>query len=247
MEVPPHISVFETPEQLAEAAAERFVKVANHAQESSGRFSVALAGGRTPKRVYELLATEGFRNRVEWSRVYVFFGDERCVPLDHAQSNYAMAHSALLSKVPLPAGNVFRIAGEGDPTEGARAYEAELSQFFAPVARLRFDLVLLGMGADGHTASLFPESNALEETFQLVVPTKSPQEQCRITLTLGALNTAARTIFLVTGEEKAATLSKVLQRQSGSLRLPASLIKPNDGTLEWFVDRKAASGLQQFT
>lgn len=242
MEMPANVSVFKTPEQLAVAAAERFSKVAIHSQETQGRFRVALAGGRTPKRVYELLATERFANAVKWPQVHVFFGDERCVPPDHPDSNYAMAQQALLSKVPIPPGNLHQIAGARDPTEGAGEYEAELRAFFRPMTLPRFDLVLLGMGVDGHTASLFPESNALDETSRLVIETKSPQGQCRITLTLGALNNAARLLFLVTGEEKARTLSKVLQRRSGSHRLPASLIKPLDGTLEWFIDGKAASG-----
>ena len=241
--IPPQISIFETPEQLAVAAAERFIEAASHAQETQGRFSVALAGGRTPKRLYELLASEPFSNRADWSRVYLFFGDERCVPPDHPDSNYAMVHRALLSRVPIPTTNVFRILGETDPIEGAREYEARLRKFFAQLTRPRFDLVLLGMGGDGHTASLFPESNILQETSRLVVPTKSPQGQSRITLTLGALNNAARVVFLVTGEEKAATISKILQRQPSSRRLPATLIKPTDGTLEWYVDRKAASDL----
>ena len=202
-----------------------------------------MAGGRTPKRVYELLATEPFAQSVDWSRVYVFFGDERCVPPDDADSNYAMAHRALLSKVPIPPGNVYKIAGVGDPAENAREYETGMRTFFGTSTQPRFDLVLLGMGEDGHTASLFPESSVLEKMSRLVVATKSPQGQCRITLTLGALNNAASLIFLVTGEEKAATLSKVLQRQSSSRRLPATLVKPIDGTLEWYIDRKASSGL----
>lgn len=243
MEIPSNVSVFETPEQLALAAAERFVEYARDFHDEQESFSVALAGGRTPKRVYELLATEQFKDRVAWSRVHLFFGDERCVPPDHPDSNYLMAFRALLSKVPIPAANVYRIAGEEDPTESARDYDAILRKFFGRMAWPRFDLVLLGMGNDGHTASLFPESNVLEETSRLVVPTRSSQGQCRITLTLRAFDHAAHIIFLVTGEEKAATLSSVMQRQSSSRQLPASFIKPIDGTLEWFVDSKAALGL----
>lgn len=243
MEIPSNVSVFETPVQLAVGAAERFVEYARDFHNELGSFSVALAGGRTPKRVYELLATEQFQDRVAWPRVHLFFGDERCVPPDHPDSNYAMAFRALLSKVPIPEANVYRIVGEGDPADSARDYEAILRKFFGPMAWPRFDLVLLGMGDDGHTASLFPESNTLEETSRLVVPTKSSQGQCRITLTPRAFDHAALIIFLVTGEEKAATFSSVVKRQSSSRRLPASFIKPIDGTLEWFVDSKAASGL----
>lgn len=240
MRIPSQVSVFKTPEELALAAAERFVE---HAQNLESGFTVALSGGKTPKRVYELLATEEFRTRVPWDRVFLFFGDERCVPPAHPDSNYAMAYGALISKVEIPATNVFRMRGEGDPNVNAKSYETQLRAFFAPRDWPFFDLAFLGMGADGHTASLFPHSDILEESSRWVRQTKSPQGQCRLTLTLGALNHAARAIFLVTGEEKAAALSEILSGQPASPRFPASLVKPVDGTLEWFVDGEAASGL----
>jgi 6-phosphogluconolactonase len=244
METPANISVFDTPEQLAVAAAERFVEYDYPFHGELDRFSVALAGGTTPKRVYELLATERFKNRVEWSQVHLFFGDERAVPPDHPDSNYGMAHEALISKVPIPANNVHRIIGESNANENARLYENQLKTFFAGVTWPRFNLVFLGMGEDGHTASLFPGGEALNEKSKWVVATRMQRlNQDRITLTLPVFNHAARIIFLVTGEEKAKRLKQVLQPQPGSERVPAQQIQPVEGTLEWLVDRAAASML----
>ena len=184
-----NIFVFDTSEQLALAAAERFVECAEASHRELDRFSVALAGGNTPRRIYELLATERFKKRVEWSQVHFFFGDERCVPPDHPDSNYRMAYEALISQVSIPAKNVHRIFGEGNASENARAYENELRTFFAGLAWPRFDLVLLGMGEDGHTASLFPNSVALKEVSRWVVPARNEQSgQDRITLTIPVFN-----------------------------------------------------------
>ena len=242
MEIPANVVVFDTLEQLALGAAERFVEGAHELNSGLGRFAVALAGGNTPKRVYELLATERFKSRVDWSRVHLFFGDERAVPADHPDSNYAMAHEALISKVPIPAKNVFRIIGEGNAHENARLYENQLKTFFAGVTSPRFGLVFLGMGEDGHTASLFPGSDALNEESRWVVASKMERtKQDRITLTLPVFNHAARVMFLVTGEKKAKTLVEVLHPQPGSELLPAQAIQPVDGKLEWLVDRAAAS------
>jgi len=242
MERQSNVIVFETAEQLALAAAERFVEYSRELQGMTDRFSVALAGGNTPRRVYELLATEPFKNRVEWSQVHLFFGDERCVPPEHPDSNYAMAYEALISRVPIPAKNVHRIPGESNPNEGALEYENELRAFFAGLAWPRFDLVLLGMGEDGHTASLFPDSAALKETLRWVVATRNEQSaQDRVTLTVPVFNHAGRIMFLVTGEKKAQRLKEVLRLQPGSEQLPVQAITPINGMLEWLVDAKAAS------
>lgn len=245
MQIPADVVIFETPEQLALAAAERFVEYAHARPEEHGRFSVALAGGRTPRRVYELLATEKVSNRIDWARVFLFFGDERCVASTHEDSNYAMVYESLISRVGIPAGNVYRIMGEADPEESARTYENQLRTFFVASDWPSFDLVFLGMGEDGHTASLFPSAESLSESSRWVVPTRNPDGQNRITLTLPALNQAAHLIFLVTGTEKAERLAEVGPGQSQHhTRLPAQLIQPVDktgGTLEWFVDRAAAA------
>lgn len=242
MERQSNIFVFETPEQLALAAAERFVEYSNELLDMTERSSVALAGGNTPRRVYELLATERFKKRVEWPQVYLFFGDERCVPPEHPDSNYAMAYEALISRVPIPAKNVHRIIGEGNANENALAYENQLRTFFAGLTWPRFDLVLLGMGEDGHTASLFPGSAALRETSRWVSPTRNEQSgQERITLTLPVFNQARRIMVLVTGKKKAQRLKEVLRPQPGSEQLPVQAITPIKGMLEWLADAEAAS------
>src|SRR6266446_4381642 len=244
MEKPANVFVFETPEQLAIAAAERFVNYEYPFHGEPDRFSVALAGGNTPRRVYELLATERFKHRVEWAKVDLFFGDERCVPPDHPDSNYGMAYETLISKVAIPAQNVRRIIGEGNPEEGARLYEKQLRTFFAGLPWPRFDLVLLGMGEDGHTASLFPGSEALNEKSNWVVATKQNESrQDRLTLTIPVFNHAARVMFLVTGTAKAARLAQVLRPQSEKDQLPAQAIQPVAASLEWLVDAGAASRL----
>ena len=237
-----NVFVFDTAEQLAIAAAERFVNYEYAFHGERERFSVALAGGNTPRRVYELLATERFKHRVEWAQVDLFFGDERCVPPDHPQSNYAMVYDTLISHVPIPAKNVHRIIGEGDPAESAKLYENHLRTFFAGLTWPRFDFVLLGMGADGHTASLFPGSDALNEKSKWVVRTRpegSPQD--RITLTVPVFNHAARLLFLVEGAGKAKRLAQVLHPQSEAEQKPVQTIQPVDGSVEWLVDTAAAS------
>lgn len=236
----PNVSIFDNAEQLAIAAAERFVDDASR----TNHFSVALAGGRTPKRVYELLASDQVKNQIDWLCVHLFFGDERCVPPDHPESNYRMVYEALISRVAIPTENVRRIMGEEDPSKSAEAYEKELRSFFPRLAWPRFDLVFLGMGDDGHTASLFPQSEALEETTRWVVATKSAHSPPdRITLTLPVFNHAAHVVFLVQGKEKAQRLREVLRHAHAPEPLPAQLIKPYDGKLEWLIDSAAASCL----
>jgi 6-phosphogluconolactonase len=240
----PHfkVLVFESPEQLALAAAKRFVECAEEVLSESDRFCVALAGGNTPRRVYELLATKPLAMQVDWSKVHLFFGDERAVPPDHPDSNYAMVYEALISKVAVPATNVHRIYGEGDVNENARRYQNHLRSFFSGQSWPRFDLVLLGMGEDGHTASLFPNSEALNEKSRWVVATRNEQSgQDRITLTLPVFNQAKRVMFLVVGDKKAQRLKEVLRLQPASEQLPAQAIKPVNGALEWLVDAAAAS------
>src|SRR5215210_5720717 len=159
----PELKVFEDPEGVARAAAARVAELARESVEARGAFSLALSGGSTPRRVYELLAGEEFRGLVDWPSVHVFFGDERAVPFDHADSNFRMANEALLSRVPVPERNVHRIEGLGDAAANASDYESEMRGLFGEAEWPRLDLVLLGMGDDGHTASLFPQTAALEE------------------------------------------------------------------------------------
>lgn len=240
-----NVFIFDTPEQLAQAAAVRFVQDAKEAVINHNSFSVALAGGNTPRRVYELLATDTFKSQIDWARVQLFFGDERCVPPNHPESNYRMVYETLISKISIPVENVHRMPGERKPDEGARFYEDELKSFFAGLAWPRFNLALLGLGEDGHTASLFPDSEALNQKSNWVVATKAPRlRQTRITLTIPVFNHAAHVVFLVTGKEKASVLSEVLRASSGMKQLPAQMIRPSSGSLEWLVDRAAASQLE---
>lgn len=235
--------VYEDSHQLAAAAAEAFVEEARGAIEERGRFTGALAGGSTPKALYGLLA-ERHRDAVDWSKVHAFFGDERPVPPDHEDSNYRTAKEALLDRVPV--GGVHRMRGELDPAEAARLYERELREFFdlglAPGEPPRFDLILLGMGGDGHTLSLFPRTPALDVRDRLAV--ENPVEklgQTRITLTLPTANAAREVHFLVAGEGKAEALKEVLEGDADPRDYPSKLIRPANGNLTWMLDRAAAS------
>ena len=242
--ISPHIRIFADRETLSRAAAERFVEIASFSIEKSGRFSIALAGGSTPKRIYELLASEEYAGRVDWSKCHIFFGDERTVAPDDAESNYRMANEALLSRVPLPVENIHRIRGLGDVVANARAYEDEMRGFFYRGAWPEFDLVLLGMGEDGHTASLFPHTEALGERAAWVVANWVERLKAyRITLTAPAINNARHVLFIVTGASKAERLREVIKGASEPERLPAQLISPTAGTKEWYVDSDAASRL----
>lgn len=239
-----NVLVFQTPEEVALNAAERFVVFAAQSVSERGWFSVVLAGGNTPRRLYELLATSVFRSRIEWARVHVFFGDERPVPPDHPDSNFRLANDALLSHVPIPVENVHRINGVGDPVENAQDYERELKKFFQGSESPRFDLVLLGMGNDGHTASLFPHTSALNEKDKWVVANwVDSLSSYRLTLTAPSINAAANVDFLVTGEDKASALARVLDGPCDARELPAQLIEPVTGELTWLVDIGAASKL----
>jgi 6-phosphogluconolactonase len=243
-ELSPKVSVFDEAEEVAHAAASRFVELARAAIEAQGRFSVALSGGSTPKRTYQLLASDQFKDAVDWTKVHVFFGDERCVPPTDADSNYRMADEALLSRVGIPQRNVHRIMGEGDAVANARLYEDELQTFFDDAAWPRFDLVLLGMGDDGHTASLFPATKALEEQRAWVVANWVEKVNAyRITLSAPAINMAAHIIFLVAGAAKAVRLPEIIHGPRDPKRLPSQLIRAESGTLEWLIDRAAAANL----
>lgn len=243
----PEIRIFEDAAKVAEAAATSFIKLAREAIAESGRFTVALAGGSTPKRAFELLASAPLRQQLDWAKVHVFFGDERTVPPDASESNYRMANEALLARVGLPAKNIHRMNGVGDAVANARLYEDELRTFFNAAAWPRFDLVLLGMGDDGHTASLFPGTKALGEQEAWVAANWVEKlGTYRLTLTLPAINHAAHILFLVTGENKAERLKEVLSgEQTSKERLPSQLIKPLEGSLEWFVDTAAATLLSR--
>ena len=241
----PTVTIVPDPDALADAAARLTVDVAAHAIATRGRFMWALAGGETPRTTYERLALPPFRERVDWRHTWVFFGDERAVPPDHAGSNYRMAHEALLSRVPIPAAQVLRIHGEAPDSEVAAAeYARVLSEAFGTRRGElpRFDLVLLGLGVDGHAASLFPGSPVLREIFRAVaaVHVAAASIPQRLTLTLPVLNAAARVVFLVAGPEKAKVVKAVLGERA---ILPAAMVRPDPGELVWLLDRAAAAQL----
>ncbi len=241
---------FRDPEELARGAVEEIVETGGRAVSSQGRFSLALAGGSTPRAAYELLATELHAHRLDWSRTTVFWGDERCVSPDHPDSNYGMAKRALLDRVPIPDSNIYRIRGEIDPTTAAEQYEAILqTSFTAPSGQSgssssapRFDLILLGMGADGHTAALFPGTQALQEKERWVrAEFVDTLKTWRVTLTPPLINSAARVVFLVSGAEKSDRLREVLKGPFRPDLLPAQIVLPADGEVLWLVDEAAAA------
>jgi 6-phosphogluconolactonase len=227
---------------LADAAAARFVAAAGEAIASHGQFIVALSGGSTPRDTYLRLGTEALVSKVTWSRVQVLWGDERCVPPDHVDSNYRMARETLLDRVPIPAPNVHRIHGEDDPAAAAQAYEVTLRALLRTPARI--DLVLLGLGEDGHTASLFPGSaTAHEQTRWVMAAHASAASMWRITLTPAVINAAAEVLFLVSGGAKARMLRRVLEGPRRPQELPAQAIAPSNGRVRWCVDAAAAADL----
>ena len=244
-----HISA--NSEELARFAAEQFVRLAIEAQRERGLFTVALAGGSTPKTLYVLLASEqeSYRAQLDFGMIHFFWGDERHVPPDHPDSNYRMASEAMLSKVPVPLENVHRIKSEmADAEEAARDYEQVLEKFFKlENGQLpRFDLVVLGMGSDGHTASIFPDSDVINEKRRLVVaPWVEKLRSYRITLTPPVLNKAASTIVLVSGAKKAEILHKVLEGEYRPQCFPVQLISPTEDGLLWLADREAAQLLNK--
>jgi 6-phosphogluconolactonase len=246
---PPEIIICKDAGELAAGAAERILRAAGEAIVARGRFTLALSGGSTPEKTYALLAQPERAARLDWTKTYLFFGDERFVLPDDTRSNLQMAKRSLLDRVSIPPGHLFAVpTGAKSPAEGAAAYAQTLATFFAqpldgPPPRL--DLILLGLGDDGHTASLFPGAAALTEDRAWVTwspPGVLPPPVDRITLTFPALNAARQVLFLVAGVNKAEPLRDVLEGNALRERRPAAGIRPADGTLTWLVD-EAAAGL----
>jgi 6-phosphogluconolactonase len=227
-------------ESLSQAAAEMVMQEANIAIGLRGVFNLVLSGGETPRRTYELLAEDRFKSKIPWDRFQVFWGDERCVPLNDPRKNERMAREVLLNRVPIPPNQIHPINCEGSPEHAALDYESFLRTYFEDHSP-RFDLVLLGLGNDGHTASLFPGSKALREDKRWVAESKSSQDHLdRVSLTTAIINRASMVIFLVSGKDKAEIFRKAIAQEIVGDPLPARLIRPSSGQLIWLVDKKAA-------
>ncbi len=241
------VRVFEDMEELSWAAATAFEQLSRIKTIDKKPFTVAASGGSTPKLLFELLANPGFQGRIRWSNLQLFQVDERCVPPDDPQSNYRMIRQSLLEAVSLPEDNFHRMKAElPDRDAAARAYSDELARVLhpAPGEFPRFDLIFLGMGPDGHTASLFPGSAGLDEREKWVIPNFAPSlKSNRLTLTFPVLNAAEHVIFLVAGEDKAETLREVLEGPTG--KFPSQLVAPTNGRVSWFLDRSAAHLLKE--
>ena len=248
------LNVFPDSTRLAHATADTFITFGVKAIAAHGRFVVALSGGSTPRKTYSLLASKEFAAKLAWEYVHIFWGDERCVSPDHPESNFKMARETLLNSIPLPADNIHRIRGESEPKKAARNYERELQSFFITHNKRRgirpgeftpsFDLILLDLGEDGHTASIFPGTAALRARRRWVVANHVEKlDVWRITLTPIIINAASNIFFLISGTKKAERLRQVLKGPYVPKALPAQLIRPYDGKIFWMVDEAAAAFL----
>jgi 6-phosphogluconolactonase len=239
------LRVLPDPAEAADAAAREIASSYTESLVDHGTFRAAFSGGSTPRLVFRALAGPAFRPLVDWAQARIFFVDERCVPPDDERSNYRLAKEYLLDPARVPSGNVFRMRGEEDPRRGALEYEGVLERELGRAdADPRFDAVLLGLGADGHTASLFPGTSAVGERRRRVAANYVPKlDEWRLTLTLPVLNAGRRVVFLVVGSEKRDAVSGVLHAERASPDLPASLVRPDRGSLIWILDEAAAAGL----
>ena len=241
------IEILPDAEALALRAADLFALAAQEAAAARGRFAAALSGGETPRALYRMLARQQFSQKIPWRRVQLYWGDERCVPPDDSASNFGMARVAFLKHVPLPEANVHRVHGEEEPGAAALSYEKELRALAAlerPKSELPvFDLVLLGLGGDGHTASLFPHGDALTVAERFAVATEAPDGSPRVTVTYPVINAARRVWFLVSGVDKAGMVAEVLDGLRVPEAVPAQGVRPVHGQLTWLLDEAAAAEL----
>ena len=240
----PNLHVLPSADEAAQAAADWMAALAAEQAQSHGCFTIALSGGSTPRRLLQLLAAPPHAARVAWDRWHVFWSDERCVPPDHQDSNYRMAREALLDHVAIPEDLVHRMRGEAEPKEAARAYESEVRRALQ-ASRGSFDLVMLGLGEDGHVASLFPGTKALTERRRLVTANWAPLLQAhRLTFTLPLINAARNVMLLVTDDAKAEVVRLVLEEDADP-PLPAALVRPQGGQVHWFLTQGAAAMLKR--
>jgi 6-phosphogluconolactonase len=240
-----HIAIYPDIDTLSHDAAQHIVRIANESIATYSRFTMALSGGTTPRKTYELLGSEPYSRQINWTLVHIFWGDERCVPPESPDSNYRMAHEALLSKIPIPAVQVHRmLANKPDRDAASQEYVEEMQRVFATDDIPSFDLIQLGMGPEGHTASLFPHQEALHEERRLVMPVSVPKPPPdRLTFTPPLLNAARNILFLVTGSDKADALHAVLEGSYQPDEYPAQIVRPPNGEVVWMVDTAAAQNI----
>ncbi len=237
------ITVWKDAEVLSFAAAHFFVTECNRCIAKKGKFTVALSGGNTPKRLYQLLATPAFSTNIPWDKVFLFWSDERFVANTDADSNYKMVKENLLDHISIPEENIFPVPVDGTAKKSAKAYEETIKNFFNE-KRAVFDFLLLGIGEDGHTASLFPDTDILKEKKRLVREVWVEAKQTfRISFTLPLINKSAQIIFLVAGKEKASVVAEIINHKKINPALPAQLVKPVKGNILWMVDEDAAGKL----
>lgn len=244
----PDIRIYRDSQAWADAAADFVLEVGKEAVRRNGRFFIALSGGTTPETLYRALTSPAFADRFDWSRTTFFFSDERCVPPDDPRSNYALAKKTLFTPLKITSSQVYRMAGESsDPQAAASEYERQLrlATKTSPSALPSFDLILLGVGEDGHTASLFPGASILRDHQHLIAATQSPKDPPnRLSMTLAAIKRASMILFLVTGAGKAGVVRAILDPKTEAERqLPAALVAPEEGRLIWFLDQAAAAEL----
>jgi len=241
------INIYPDTETLSQEAARYIVRVAQESITAHKRFTIALSGGSTPKKLYGLLAEEPYRSQIDWAQVDIFWSDERCVPADDAESNFLMAQQVLLSKIPVPANQIHRMpADQTDRDAASYAYTLEMQQTIGSENVPSFDLIQLGMGPEGHTASLFPHQPSLHEQQRLVMPVTVPKPPPpRLTFTPRLLNAAAHVLFLVTGAEKQDAVKAVLEGDYQPDKYPAQIVQPTKGEVTWMLDQTAAEKLQR--
>jgi 6-phosphogluconolactonase len=238
------INVFNNEDEVLHGLATYFVKIAAESISSHGQFSVALSGGNSPKKLYELLASPLYKDKVEWNKVHFFFGDERYVPHTDPQSNYLMAKKAILEPLELSYKQIFPVDTSLSPDEAAKAYTTDINLYFAGTEP-RFDLVLLGLGDNSHTASLFPHTPVLhDKTAAARAVFLEDQQVYRITMTAPLINLAQHVAFLVYGDGKAVAVHHIIEDKTDIENYPAQLIKPQSGDLQWFLDHRAAAQLK---
>ncbi len=237
-----HIETYKNIEELSNGAAKLFVTLSSECISKSNIFHVALSGGKTPKKMFERLCIERLREAIDWNNVHLFWGDERCVPPENETSNYRLVYDSCIKQIDIPDANIHRIKGELNPHEATVHYEHELKKAFSEGEFPCFDLIFLGLGEDGHTASIFPYSEAIHESKRLMIHTRKEGEDYeRITTTFPVINHAKNIVFLVSGVNKSQALNSTIYGVFQPDRYPAQMVKPEQGSVYWLIDEDAAT------